>query len=445
MIDDTKSKIGKFRWIILSFMVILFGVNQVDKSLLGWASEPIMKEFNLNNAEWGIVSGSFFWLFSLSALIGGFLIDRIRPSRIISTLSGAWGGLQLSFLIGGGFSFLLFNRMLLGLFEGPAWITMMKMVKNWLPKQELGRGLGIVILGGGILPAVLSSFLIKMIDHFSWRTPFIMMGVLGIILTIIWMKFGASSPEESHYVKMSESNWIKNNQEVYVDEVTPTVPWRSILLSPAFFAVVLACIVHYYESVLFWTWSTKFVTDTFHATSTELSLVIVLGNIGGAFGAVISGYLADIILIKTKNSWYARGLTTFSGTLLSGICIMFVTRSTTVLLTSLCFGLMLFFNYFALNGATTILNESIPKQQTGRILGINFMIYSSMGFIAPIISGYVVESTNSYRMAFDIAAYLAFFSSIVIFIYLKPSKFNFMMKNNSVSKTSENIKAITKS
>lgn len=432
MHSSNDAKVGRFRWVIIFFLIILFGVNQVDKALLGWASIPIIEEFGLSNAEWGIVSGSFFWLFSISALVGGFLIDRIKTSSMITALSGSWAILQTSFIVGGGFYFLLFNRMALGFFEGPAWITIMKTLKNWLPKKELGRGLGMVVLGAGVFLSILSPLLINLMNAYTWRSAFVFMGIIGVVLTLLWVKIGKNTPEESRFVKKAELNWIKEGQETFISNTDTTVPWKSIFLSPAFLAIVLSCSVHYYQTVIFWTWSPKFASDVLNVTTAELSLFVVIGNVGAALGAVVSGYIADFILKKTNNGWYSRGLTAFSGTLLSGVFMMQVTRSTTFIEAATYFGLLLFFNYFALNGATTLLNENIPSSQTGRVLGTNFMIYSSMGIIAPVVSGYIIEA-NSYQVAFDVAGYMAFGAAIVIFLFMKPSKFNFNKQEKKLS------------
>jgi len=47
------------KWVILFLLFLLNVLNYSDKSIIGVAAGPIMKELDLNYEQWGIVGSSF--------------------------------------------------------------------------------------------------------------------------------------------------------------------------------------------------------------------------------------------------------------------------------------------------------------------------------------------------------------------------------------------------
>lgn len=48
------------RWFVLITLFFGFLINFADKSVVGIAAAPIMKELGLSYAQWGIIGSSFF-------------------------------------------------------------------------------------------------------------------------------------------------------------------------------------------------------------------------------------------------------------------------------------------------------------------------------------------------------------------------------------------------
>lgn len=88
--------------------------------MLGLAADPIMTEFGLSPSAYGLLSSSFFFLFSLSALVMGFVSNRVRVKWILFTIALIWALTQLPVLVADGLGALLVSRTVLGAAEGPA-------------------------------------------------------------------------------------------------------------------------------------------------------------------------------------------------------------------------------------------------------------------------------------------------------------------------------------
>ena len=67
--SHTRTRISPYGWVMLVMLFVLGAINFADKAVLGLAAIPIFKELHLSPAQYGVVSGSLFWLFSLSSVL----------------------------------------------------------------------------------------------------------------------------------------------------------------------------------------------------------------------------------------------------------------------------------------------------------------------------------------------------------------------------------------
>src|SRR5207237_7987955 len=64
-------------WLIVSLLFLLMVINFADKAVIGIAAVPIMDELKLTPREFGLLGSSFFLLFAVSAIVTGFIVNRV--------------------------------------------------------------------------------------------------------------------------------------------------------------------------------------------------------------------------------------------------------------------------------------------------------------------------------------------------------------------------------
>src|SRR5450631_78150 len=62
-------------------------INFADKAVLGLAAQPLMAELKLSPEQFGLIGSAFFLLFPLSAVLVGFVTNRVAARH--SPLAGA--------------------------------------------------------------------------------------------------------------------------------------------------------------------------------------------------------------------------------------------------------------------------------------------------------------------------------------------------------------------
>ncbi|RZP01928.1 MAG: MFS transporter, partial [Gammaproteobacteria bacterium] len=105
----------------------------------------------------------------------------------------------------------------------------------------------------------------------------------------------------------------------------------------------------------------------------------------------------------------------------SGICLCIVPELNSVagVIAIMCLGNV--FGGFSAGGF--IVNHAdIGPEHTGRLMGITNMFAAIPGFIGAIITGMILDATNSWDMVFYVVAGITFFGGIFYFLFASTEK-----------------------
>src|SRR5689334_25428826 len=80
----------KGAWTITFLLFLFMLVNFADKIVVGLAAVPIMTELKLEPSQFGLLGSSFFFLFSISAIVVGFIVNRVEARWVLLVLAIVW-------------------------------------------------------------------------------------------------------------------------------------------------------------------------------------------------------------------------------------------------------------------------------------------------------------------------------------------------------------------
>ena len=115
------------------------GLNYADKGILGFAAQPIMRDFKLSPVEFGYLGSSFFLLFAVSGIVLGFLL--------MTAMAIGWALCLLPAAGQVGFVGLMATRILLGATQGPATGVTHHFLFKWFPQENRAFPAGLVHVG----------------------------------------------------------------------------------------------------------------------------------------------------------------------------------------------------------------------------------------------------------------------------------------------------------
>ncbi|MDQ0191176.1 MFS transporter [Alicyclobacillus cycloheptanicus] len=423
-------KATRFRWVIVLLLFIITIINYVDRSAISYAISDISSVFHLNDAQSGMILGAFAIGYMITTFFGGIWVDHTGARTVLTISSLLW---TLSIGLTGvavGFVMIYLMRILLGIAEGPNFPAMNRAVAEWLSKDERAIALSNSLVSVPLALAIGAPVATQLIIHLSWRGMFIVLGIVGLIWVPFWYGFFRNRPEQSAHVNEAELRHIHDGnldsaaqQSTISHRPQVTGLWKYLLTSPTLLANDWAFFVFGYYLFFFMTWLPSYLQQQYHLKLATVGLFGILPWLLAAVLLWLLGYVSDAILRRTGRLRLARSHPIWITMLLAAVCILPViyTHNLTVALIfiSLAVG-------FAMSSNSTFyaVNVDIAKERTGTALGVMDTFFAIAGFAAPVITGWVVNSTGQYTNAFWLLFILALSAVVAVFFFHKPDREN---------------------
>lgn len=325
--SDTKSPIGRYRWVICALLFFATTINYMDRSILGVLAPTLQyKVFNWSDKDYATINIAFKIAYAIGLLTMGAIVDRFG-TKIGYTLSIAiWSAFgMLHAAVRPAFSLLGFSlaRFGLGFGEAGNFPAAIKTVGEWFPKKERAFATGIFNAGTNV-GATLAPLVIPLVvlpDGTNWQYAFLTTGFFSLVWVIVWLKI-YKRPEEHPKLSKAELDYI--NSDSVAETPTVKLPWSKVLPvreTWAFAAAKLTDAVWWFY--LFW--GGKFLFDQFGLNIKSLALPLIIIYVIADVGSVFGGWLSSFFI---KRGWPINRARK-STLLLCAVCIlpvMFVTQ-----------------------------------------------------------------------------------------------------------------------
>jgi ACS family hexuronate transporter-like MFS transporter len=178
-------------WWVSGLLLLATMLNYMDRQTLANLAPRISSELKLSNEQYGDMEFGFGCAFAAGSLFFGFLADRVSVAVLYPLVLLAWSSIGVITGFCNGYESLLLWRTLLGFFEAGHWPCALRTTKAVMGRQNRTMG-NSVLQSGGALGAILTPPIILLIvgkseEAGAWRSPFIIIGSLGIIWIVAWM------------------------------------------------------------------------------------------------------------------------------------------------------------------------------------------------------------------------------------------------------------------
>src|SRR5215470_8212760 len=414
---DTTGKAGeagkatpKGAWTVTFLLFLLMVVNFADKIVVGLAGVPIMTDMKLEPEQFGLLGSSFFFLFSISAIVVGFIVNKVPTRWVLLTLAVIWALAQFPMVGTVSFTTLLICRIVLGAGEGPAFSVAAHAIYKWFPDEK--RTLPTAILSQGSAFGVILAVpaLNWVIVNYSWHHAFGVLGVVGLLWVVAWFALGKEGPLVSTHAE------VKNE---------PRIPYFQLLTSRTFIGCVAATFGAYWALSLGLTWFTPFIVQGLGFSQKDAGWVSVLPWVFGATIVLLSGWLSQVMLAKGYTTRGARGVLG-SAPLVVGGCILAMlpyVSGTGLQIALLVVGSGLCSSIYVM--CPPMLGEFTPVSQRGAVISIYGALFTLAGIIAPITMGGVIKHAatpfDGYMTGFTINAAIMIASGVLGLLLLWPN------------------------
>ncbi|XP_047030007.1 putative inorganic phosphate cotransporter [Helicoverpa zea] len=372
-----------------------------------------------------VILSSFLWGYIILQIPSGMLAARYGGKLLLIMCIGI--NSVVSLLIPyiahkTGWKGLCFCRFLQGLFQGGTYPATHYLVSKWIPIEEKGRCVSFVYAGAFLgmgLQLLASGFII---DMWEWPAIFYSNGILGIIWLLCYAFVGSDSPQKSKMISPAERLLIQTSLGQVGEQMTLKTPWKAILTSVPFYALL---IMHSGHNWGFWTLMTEIPSYMGQILNIHIKTNGVVSSIPYFTTYALSfvfGFATDYAL---RHKWCStatcRKVSNSIGEFGPAIMLIVLCQvppghtTACIVLLALVVGL----NAGNLTGFL-ITHIDMAPNFAGRLMGLTNCAATGVGLIAPLVAGAILKDEKDpkqWHIVFYLASAIYIASNLIFIIF----------------------------
>ncbi len=375
-------------WTALSLLVVSVCINYADRGNLGVAARSIQKELHLSADQLGILLSAFSITYALSQFMAGKIIDRWNVNWVYAAAFLLWSGATGLTGVAGSFGAIFTLRLILGASESMAYPSYSKIIVISFPEHLRGTANALIDAGSKIGPALGVLLGVKMIEWFSWRGMFLVIGAGSLLWLLPWCLL------------------VRNLPHRHVADPHASVPCPSfgaILSKRAFWGTAIGLFGGNYTWFFFLNWLPYYLETERHYTRDRLAIVGSLPFWAVAASSMLFGLFADWLIRqgghagRIRQCFVCLGLLSCCGLMLPAVLV-----SNQVLANAFLIAAFIALGAWSSNHWALTQLLSGPEA-AGKWTGIQNGMGNFAGILGPAISGYALAATHSFLAAFVIS------------------------------------------
>ncbi|ORI30982.1 hypothetical protein BH686_11730 [Rhodococcus erythropolis] len=400
-------------------LAVLMAINFADKSLLGLAAVPLMRDLDLSPSEFGLAGSIFFLLYGIAGVAVGFLGNRFSSTRLLMIIALAWSVSMAPLLLAPTLGGLLVSRLLLGAAEGPTAPIAGHAVQKWFTDTRRSVPTAMIFLGSGVGVALAAPLLTPLIDNFGWKSAVWVMAALSLLWAIAWKFIGREGPLDTYSAAAEVINSAESGPE-------KRLPYRQLFGATSWWAPMLALAPGYFAFAMFSVWGPSYLVTGLGFSSSKMGLLIAVYGAVAAVGFIAFSWLSGNLVNRGYSTRWARGV--YIGVV--------VTVSGLILVASMSIGSGMLAAWLMLIGfglSNTVYSigyllvaEVSPVQQRSAMLATFNSVVTAGAVLAPSLGGLLVDHAGTpaegYRTAFLFCGLLLIVGGIGAALFTRPDR-----------------------
>jgi sugar phosphate permease len=410
-------------WWILVLLAVFMVINFADRISLALAAQPLIKELHLSASQFGLISSSFYFLYSISAVGVGFLATRhISLKWLLFLMSFLWAATQLPVFLFASGGVLLGTRIGLGASEGPATAVANSTAYSWFPPHRRGLPTAMLTSGASIAKLVAAPLLTLLIVHQGWRSAFLALAIAGIVWCLTWLLVGRTGPYTA-----ARGPVASNAADVAADRAARRRTFLAVATSRTFIVLLLATYPMYALISVILSWLPSYLEAGLGFSTLTSGVLFGLPSIIGMVFMLGAGWITDRLLAVGVSARVAHGLVPTLSLALGGLFLTvrplagnqrYVAYA--LLVTGYCLTLVAQPIVYAAIGTA-----AAPSQRTS-ILSLFIALQSTSGIIAPWATGALIDAAKTqvdgYNTAFLVMGVLIMIGGLVAARVVDPGR-----------------------
>lgn len=283
----TNSKQNSFySWALVAMLWVVALLNYFDRIMITSMRDPIVADFSLNDAQFGLLTSVFLWSYGFLSPFGGFFADKYSRKNVIIFSVSVWSAVTLWTGFVTSFEEMLVARVFMGLSEACYIPAALALITDYHKgrTRSLATGLHISGLYAGLALGGFGGYIAEL---WGWRYGFQVFGVFGILYSIVLLYFLKDAKPE--FQENASQNDITSVQPIsLLGSIKILFKERSFLILLFYFSVLGTA------NWLVYGWLPTFLKERFNLNLGEAGISATSYiQIGSFIGVILGAIIAD--------------------------------------------------------------------------------------------------------------------------------------------------------
>ena len=282
---NSKISNSYYPWLVVGMLWIVAFLNYFDRILITSMRDPIVSDFHLSDAQFGLLTSAFLWSYGILSPLGGYFADKYGRKSVIVFSVSVWSAVTIWTGFVSSYNEMLVARIIMGISEACYIPAALALITDYHKgrTRSLATGLHISGLYAGLTLGGLGGYIAEL---WGWRYGFQVFGLFGIFYAVILL-----------FLLRDTSKASDNQPEAIKTLERPVnlVDSFKVLFSESSFRILL----FYFCALgivnwLIYGWLPTFLKEHFHLGLGEAGFSATgYVQVGSFIGVICGGLLAD--------------------------------------------------------------------------------------------------------------------------------------------------------
>jgi len=408
-------KIPSLRWWIAGLLFIETLLAYLDLQELSVLAPVLLKQLGIGNRQYGFITQSFLVAYTITFLLGGMVVDRLGVRRGLGYSLLLWSAANAMHALARNGTELAIYRFVLGLFYPGAFLAAARVVAEWYPQQERALVYGIYVSGATVGSIIAYPMVVTLSTLYSWRAPFIVTGLAGLVLSAIWLWF-YRRPEDHPWVTEREREYVAQGRPKDTEAAVGNT-WKLVIRTRVSWAVGIGRFIGDSVWMFYVLWLAKFLVDSQGLSIAEMGRVGWIPFLFADFGSIGGGWLSGWLIRRGTPTRAARYAVLTGVTVVRALTFVLVFHYPTPVLVGLISIFVMCTTAWQVN-LSVMLVDKFPARAVATAAGIttSFGTFSTVFFTGGV--AWIVQR-YSYRPVFFLLSFLSVFAYVVVRLILR--------------------------
>jgi len=282
--NATANVVSRYSWLVVAMLWVVAFLNYLDRILITSMRDPIVAEFSLNDAQFGLLTAVFLWSYGIFSPFGGFIADKYSRKKVIVFSVFVWSVVTLWTGYATSFQEMLLSRFLMGISEACYIPAALALITDYHRgrTRSLATGLHMSGLYAGLALGGIGGYIAT---YYGWRFGFHVFGAFGVVYALLLLYILKDNKQPA------ESEDIENTND---EKITPFAALKALFGETSFYVLLFYFAVLGMVNWLVNGWLPTFLKDQFQLNLGQAGISATgYIQIGSFIGVILGGILAD--------------------------------------------------------------------------------------------------------------------------------------------------------